>query len=279
MTCHLLVIWTSLLFLPFLSCCRGWTLSTPRYLHVSNGEIIAYDATEGTCKIPGIVFCNGFRSEMTGRKALALEQHCKNVNRACVRYDYRGHGKSSGDFMSFTLSDWIQDALEVLDCLTHQPQILVGSSMGAWIALHVALARPDRVAGIVGIASAPDFTQDLWNKLSLDQQQELEIQGIINWSSAYSDKPYPITKQLIDDGTRWLLFDKTSIPISCPVHLLHGQEDEDVPWERSMTLVNRLESPNVSLTLIKNGNHRLSEPSDLVHIISAVETITKANKG
>ena len=252
--------------------CQAWTMLVPRYLDLSNACRLTYHSTEGT-ESPGVVCCNGFRSEMSGRKALALEQHCQKVKRSFVRFDYRGHSESSGDFLEFTLTDWIQDTLDILDNLTSGPQILMGSSMGAWIAVHVAIERPDRVVGIVGVASAPDFTRDIWNELSVENKEKLQENGVYYRPSFYSDEPYPITMKLLEDAHRWFLLDKASIPVTCPVYLLHGQKDGERPWQQSMALAERLQNCSVTVTLIENGNHRLSESSDLFCIISAVEAI------
>lgn len=244
-----------------------------RHSKLPCGNHLAYHSIKGT-RSPGVVFLNGFRSEMNGRKAMVLEQHCRRTNRSFVRFDYLGHGESSGHFMDLTLSDWIRDALNILDIVTKGPQILVGSSMGAWIAVHVALQRPNRVVGIVGVAAAPDFTEDAWKELSIAEKQELEANGVIYRPSKYSADPYPITKKLLDDAKQWLLLDnEKSIPITCPVHLIHGQKDTDISWRQSMALSERLDSLDVTVTLIKNGNHRLSEPNDLERIASAVEAI------
>ena len=249
-------------------------LSSARYLQLSNGDSIAHYVTEGSVS-PGIICLTGFRSNMNGIKAMALEQYCQETNRSFVRFDYRGHGESSGDFEDLTLTDWIQDSLQVLDKLTTGPQILVGSSMGAWIAVHVALQRPERVAGFVGLAAAPDFTHDIYNSLTVKERQILHNSGILYQPSLYSDEPYPITRKLLEDAQQYLLLNKSSLPITCPVSLLHGQLDKDISWTKSMKLANLLESPNVAVTLVKNGNHRLSEPDDLARMISAIELICK----
>lgn len=253
------------------------TTLMPRYLELSNGERIAHHSTKGSVS-PGVVCLHGFRSEMVGRKAVALEQHCQQVNRPFVRFDYRGHGESSGDFMDLTLTDWIQDALHGLDELTSDPQILVGSSMGAWMALHVALKRPNRVAGIVCVAAAPDFTRDIYKELSETEKHALKSAGVYYRPSIYSNEPYPITLQLLDDAEQWCLLDKSIIPIKCPVHLIHGEKDKDISFQKSVALAKLLESSNVQVTLIKDGNHRLSETSDLECIASTVEEISMLYK-
>lgn len=219
-------------------------LPLTQYLKLSNGDRIAHHVTQGSVS-PGITCLNGFRSNMNGHKALALEQYCQETNRSFLRFDYRGHGESSGDFHDLTMTDWIQDSLQVLDMLTEGPQILVGSSMGAWIAVHVALSRPERIVGIVGIAAAPDFTQDIYNNLTQKERHELHDSGVIYQPSLYSDEPYPITRKLLEDAQQYLLLNsKSSIPIKCPVSLLHGQSDTDISWIKSMELANLLESPD-----------------------------------
>jgi pimeloyl-ACP methyl ester carboxylesterase len=215
---------------------------------------------------------------MSGRKAVELEQHCRQSNRSFVRFDYRGHGESTGDFMDLTLTEWIQDALHVLDNVTSGPQVLVGSSMGAWIALHVALHRPNRVVGIVGIGAAPDFTRDIHEKLSKEEKVALNSEGVIYPPSLYSDEPYPITKKMLADAEKWYVMDKPSIGVKCHVHLIHGRDDRDVSFETSVKLGERLESTNVQVSIIENGNHRLSEPSDLEFIRSAVKDICKMTR-
>ncbi len=246
----------------------------PRHLELSNGDRIAYHSLSGDIS-PGIVCFNGFRSSMSGRKATALEQYCRQANQSFVTLDYRGHGKSTGNFMNLALTDWIQDALHVLDTVTSGPQILVGSSMGAWIALHVTLHRPNRVVGIVGIGAAPDFTRDFHDKLSKEEKVALQREGVMFRPSLYSDEPYPITKKLLNDAETWYVMDKPSIPIKCRVHLIHGRDDTDVSFEQSVKLAELLESTNVQVTIIENGNHRLSESSDLEYITSAVKNICK----
>ncbi len=265
-----------LVFLLVAPVTQALIMSCPRYLELANGQRIAYYSTDGSIS-PGIVFLNGFRSEMAGRKAMAMERHCQQMNRPFVRFDYRGHGRSSGEFMELTLSDWIQDTLKVLDTLTSGPQILVGSSMGAWIALHVALQRSNRVTGIVGIAAAPDFTRDIYSELSGADKHDLKTTEVFYRPSQYSDEPYPITSKLMEDAQQWCLLNKTSIPIKCPIHLIHGQKDKDVSFQKSETLAKLLDGPssNVQVTLRKDGDHRLSKSNDLEYITSVVEGISE----
>jgi pimeloyl-ACP methyl ester carboxylesterase len=239
-------------------------------LQRNNGVNIAYEAHAGAN--PGIVFLGGFMSDMTGAKATALQIHCRNHSRAFVKFDYRGHGASSGRFRDGTIGLWLEDALAVIDDVARGPVILVGSSMGGWIALLAALARPERVKGLIGIAAAPDFTTDIWNSLSAAQKVTIRRDGHIEQPSDYADEPYVITRALLEDGASHCLLN-APIPIRCPVRLLQGMEDTDVPWATGLRLVERLESPDVTLTLAKSGDHRLSEPGDLKRLTETVEAL------
>jgi pimeloyl-ACP methyl ester carboxylesterase len=211
---------------------------------------------------PGVVFLGGFHSDMTGTKAEFLASWCAARGRAFLRFDYSGHGASGGRFEDGTISRWTADAEAALLALTEGPQVLVGSSMGGWIALLLALRRPDRVTGLVGIAAAPDFTEELmWAEMPPEVRAEILERGAWHRPSGYGP-PYPITRALIEDGRRHLLLGGP-IRLSCPVRLLQGQADPDVPWQHALRLLERLESPDVEVTLVKNGDHRLSTPSNL----------------
>jgi len=245
---------------------------TAETLHGQNGVSIAYHRTRG--KSPGVVFLGGFMSDMTGTKAVTLEEFCRARGQAFLRFDYRGHGASSGRFEDGTIGLWADDALAAFDRLTDGPQILVGSSMGGWIALLSALARRGRVAGLVGIAAAPDFTEDLlWDAFSSDQRAALLREGVLRLPSEYSDKPYSITLKLIEDGRRHLLLRET-IDLVCPARLLHGMRDPDVPWQRSVKLAERLAAPDVRVVLVKDGDHRLSREQDLALLCRSVEELS-----
>ncbi len=209
-----------------------------------------------------VVFLPGFRSDMTGDKATALAAFCAERGHAMLRFDYSGHGASGGRFEDGTVGRWTEDALTVIDRLTEGPLILVGSSMGGWIALLAALARPGRVAALIGIAAAPDFTERLmWQAMTAEQRLKLVRDGVFQRPSEYGE-PYPITRALIDDGrTRQLL--NAPIGLDCPVRLLHGQADADVPWRTALHIADRLRSRDVEVVLVKDGDHRLSRPQDL----------------
>lgn len=247
---------------------------SPPLVAIRNGIPIAYHYFKGEAPNYGVLFAGGFRSSMMGNKALALESYC--IDRGCsfCRFDYRGHGESGSDFLDCTLSDWIEDTLFVIDTVfgSLRPVILVGSSMGAWIALHVAMNRPEQIVGIVGIAAAPDFTDDLSSKLTPGQQSELRQNRVVYLSSEYDEQPYPITEKFLVDAKQYRLLSR-SIPISCPVRLLHGQLDSSILWQTSIRLAEALDSCDVHVTLIKNGDHRLSKPSDLAVIKASLASM------
>jgi len=225
-----------------------------------NGSSIAYCKLEG--KSPGVIFMGGFMSDMNGSKAIALQQICHEQGLAYLRFDYLGHGSSSGKFTDGTISTWAEDALDVFDNLTEGPQIIVGSSMGGWMMMLTAISRPKRVVGLVGIAAAPDFTEDLLpNQLTKKQMAKIEKTGIVIIPSEF-ENPYTITKKLLEDGRQHLLLRK-KIPIDCKVRLLHGLKDTSVPWKTALKIQELLRSQDVEVNLIKNGDHRLSNDADL----------------
>ena len=243
----------------------------PERLSRPDGGAIAYHKTPGSA--PGIVFLGGFMSDMTGSKALSLESLARQQGRAFLRFDYQGHGASSGRFEDGTIGSWTEDAVAALDALTEGPQVLVGSSMGGWIMLLAALARPQRIAGLLGIAAAPDFTEDLmWDAYPQAVRDTLRREGVYREPSDYGDEPYTITMRLIEEGRAHLLL-REAIPIACPVRLIHGMADPDVPWQTSVRLAERLESADVEVTLVKSGGHRLSEPEDLERLGRTLEDL------
>jgi len=210
---------------------------------------------------------------MTGTKALALESYARQRGQAFLRFDYQGHGQSSGRFEDGNIGRWAADAVAALDALTAGPQVLVGSSMGGWIMLLAALARSERVAALVGIAAAPDFTEDLmWRRFSAEVRAAIEREGVYHLPSDYSESPYPITKHLIEEGRRHLLL-QGPIPLRCPVRLLQGQSDPDVPWQTALRLAEKLESDDLEVTLVKAGDHRLSEPRDLARLEATLDRL------
>lgn len=213
-------------------------------------------------------------SDMEGSKALALEAHCKAQNQSFTRFDYRGHGQSTGAFPSHVVSDWLADAVAIFDHVADGPQVVIGSSMGGWIALHLALARIAQVKALVLVAPAPDFTSRLmWPSLSDQERAAIERDGFVEQPTDYGPDPYVITKALIEDGkTLGLLH--APIALHCPVRILHGQRDTSVPWDLSLELMDRLESHDVVASFVKEGDHRLSESDDLVRLIAAVDDVS-----
>jgi len=225
---------------------------------------------------PTIMFMPGFFSNMEGTKATYLEKLCRNLNQAYVRFDYRGHGQSDGRFEDGTFTDWLNDTLLVLDELTDAPVVAVGSSMGGWIALLTALKRPQKIRGLVGIASSPDFTEDIWHRRMSDEQRELmNRQGFIEQPSDYQEEPVIITKKLLESGNDHLLLHKNSIKLDIPVALIHGKKDADVPWQKSEQLHRLIGEESSELILIPDGEHRLSREKDLKLIGETVKNISK----
>jgi pimeloyl-ACP methyl ester carboxylesterase len=232
---------------------------------------IAYRRLAG--KSPGLVFCTGFMSDMTGSKATAIESWAARRGQACLRFDYRGHGQSDGEFADGTIGAWFADTLAVFDALTAGPQIVVGSSMGGWMALLLARARPERVAALVGIAAAPDFTEDLmWDRLPPDLRAKLDTDGVIYQASEYGEEPYTITKKLIDDGRKHLLL-RAPLAYAGKVRLLHGMQDKDVPWQWSPKIAGSLTGSDVRVTLVKDGDHRLSRDEDIALLTRTLDEL------
>ncbi|MBL3609792.1 alpha/beta fold hydrolase [Rhodovulum sulfidophilum] len=243
-------------------------MTEPQMLTTPEGRRLAYHRTEGAG--PGIVFLGGFMSDMEGTKATHLEAWAKAQGRAFLRFDYSGHGQSSGRFDEGAIGDWAADARAALGVLTEGPQVLVGSSMGGWIALLLARALPERVAGLVGIAAAPDFTEDsMWAGFSDAQRAELTETGRVELPSAYADSPYVITRRLIEDGRRNLVL-RDPLAFGFPVRLLQGTADEDVETRVALRLLERIEAEDLRLTLVKGADHRFSTPETLALIESAI---------
>ncbi len=228
---------------------------------------LAYHLTEGTG--PTIVFLPGYASNMTGAKALALEGWAKAAGRAFLRFDYAGCGASEGAFADQTLADWRDDVLAMLDGPAAGPTVLVGSSMGGWLMLLVARARPEQVVGLVGIAAAPDFTD--WG-FTTDEKMLLLMQGRLTRANPYGPEPTLYTRGFWASGeANRLMFGE--IAIDCPVRLLQGMADRDVPYQRAIRLAELIRSADMQLTLVKDGDHRLSRDADIARMIAAVEDI------
>jgi alpha-beta hydrolase superfamily lysophospholipase len=221
---------------------------------------------------PGVFWLGGFRSDMGGAKATAVDRFAAGRGLAATRFDYSGHGRSGGAFADGTVSRWLEEALTVFDGLTAGRQVVVGSSMGGWLAVLLAEARrpSGRVAGLVLIAPAFDMTRalmfDRWTKKA---RKEFAASGVHLQPSEYSAEPYPIGRALIEDGDRHLLAGRL-VDVACPVHILQGREDKDVPWQHAAALVSRLASDDVVFTLVKDGDHRLSRPEDIARLEAAI---------
>lgn len=251
--------------------------SARRILARPDGAAIAYHALAG--RSPTVVFLHGFMSDMSGGKALALEAWCRRQGQAFVRFDTQGHGQSSGAFEDGTIGAWAADAVSVIDAVTQGPLILVGSSMGAWLMLLAALQRRERIAGLVGIAAAPDFTEELmWNEFSEEQRRTLLTEGKVVTPSDYGPEGYPITRRLIDEGRHNLLLHDV-INLQCPVRLIHGMRDADVPWRTALRLQEQLAAEDVEVILVKDGDHRLSRDEDIARLEAVVEGLVRDVEG
>ncbi|MGC1108551.1 MAG: alpha/beta hydrolase [Methylovirgula sp.] len=253
----------------------------PQFLALGNRRRIAYlcRAAETDAR-PGLVWLGGFMSHMRSTKAAFLDEYAAREGRAYLRFDYSGHGESDGAFEAGTIGAWLEEALAIIRAQSWGPQILVGSSMGGWLALLAARAfaqsgELNRLAGLVLLAPAVDMTERLiFEKLPPGSRAQLATEGICLFPSAYSDSPYRISRGLIEEGRHHLLLDAT-IRTYCPAHIVHGMNDEDVPWQYAARLVEHLAGDPVVLSLVKDGDHRLSRPSDLALIVQAIETVTQ----
>jgi pimeloyl-ACP methyl ester carboxylesterase len=241
-----------------------------------DGETIAYLRRAG--KPPGILWLGGFKSEMTATKGTALDSWAAARGRSLLRFDYFGHGQSSGNFREGTITRWRDDALAVLDGLTVGPQILVGSSMGAWIALLAARARPERIKAMLLIAPATDFTEAImWARMPPEIRAEIMERGEWLWPTVYDTEPYPITRALVEDGRRHLLLG-SPIRLDFPVRILQGMKDPDVPWQHAVKLADTIDG-DVALTLLKHGDHRLSTPAELARLTGMLDALAEAREG
>ena len=250
-------------------------------VHVGTGadrRPIAVRLREG--RPPGLVWLGGFKSDMKGTKAEALDRWAAESSRAYLRFDYSGHGESGGDFAEGTIARWLEESLVVFNTFCRGPQIVIGSSMGGWLALLLlrelkrreiaGLSADLTIAGLVLIAPAVDFTEALmWQRFPPDVRHEIEQAGSWQRPSAYSEEPYVVTRKLIEDGRNHLLLGGL-IETGCPVRILQGVQDEDVPWQHAVELSSRLARDDVVLTLVKDGDHRLSRPEDIERLIGAV---------
>lgn len=245
----------------------------PSILPRGDGATIAYHHYPG--RNPGVIFCGGFKSDMTGIKATMLEGFCRDREQQFTRFDYQGHGASSGAFEAGTIGAWRDDLLAVFEEICDGPQILVGSSMGGWMALLVTLLRRERVTGLVLLAPAADFTTELlWKSLTPEARRQIATDGVWLRPSIYDDGPYPIMRNLIEESRAHLVLDNP-IPFDGPVRILLGLRDEVIPVAHILRIAEAITSEDIEITLIKNGDHRLSEPADLDKIRVAVDELTQ----
>ncbi len=243
------------------------------FLETAAGRRLAHVKTPG--KGPGVVFLGGFNSDMEGTKALFLEDWARRRGRAFLRFDYSGHGQSSGAFTEGCIGDWADDAAAVVNALTEGPQILVGSSMGGWISLILATRMKEKICGIVGIAAAPDFTEDgMWAGFSPEQRADLMERGQVSLPSEYGE-PYIITRRLIEDGRNHLVLRKP-LPLPFPARFLQGTEDADVALSVPLRLIEHATGPDIRLTLVKGADHRFSSPECLELVAQSVEEVSAA---
>ncbi|AZB54860.1 alpha/beta hydrolase [Cereibacter sphaeroides] len=245
-------------------------MTEPSFLVTPEGRRIAYRLTDG--EGPAVVFCGGFKSDMEGTKALHLQAWAERTGRAFLRFDYSGHGQSEGAFLDGSIGDWFEDARAVCGLLAG-PLLLVGSSMGGWISLLLAREMGARVAGLVGIAAAPDFTEDsMWGGFNAAQREALQRAGQVILPSDYSEEPYIITRRLIEEGRRRLVL-RDPLELGFPVRLLQGTADVDVPPSVALRLLDHATGPDIRLTLVKGADHRFSTPECLRMIERAVEEL------
>ena len=255
------------------------TAEDPVFIDISEGAAhrrIAVRARKG--RPPGLFWLGGFNSDMRGTKALALDAWAAEHGRACVRFDYSGHGESGGTFADGTIGRWLEESVAVFERFCSGPQVVIGSSMGGWMALLLAREIRRRsitsasLAGLVLIAPAPDFTEALmWKGFAPEIREEIMTKGVWHRPSQYGD-PYPITRALIEEGRNHLLLGG-AIEVGCPVRILQGAQDPDVPWRHAFALAERLPSEDVVLTMIQDGDHRLSRPQDIARLMAAVAEI------
>lgn len=238
------------------------------FLKTPQGRRIAYDRSAG--QGPGVVFLGGFKSDMSGTKAVFLQDWARARGQAFLRFDYSGHGESSGAFEDGAIGDWAQDAMAAISALTEGPQVLVGSSMGGWISLLVARAMPERLAGLVTVAAAPDFTEaGMWAGFSEAERARLMRDGRLEQPSEYSDDPYVITRRLIEDGRDHLVL-RSPLNLPVPVRMLQGTADADVPMDWALRLLDHAVGDDMRLTLVKGADHRFSTPECLALIAGAI---------
>jgi pimeloyl-ACP methyl ester carboxylesterase len=245
------------------------------FLTTPEGRRIAYCRTPATAPVtgPGVVFCGGYKSDMEGTKALALEAWARARGRAFLRFDYSGHGASEGAFDEGAIGDWFEDARAAISALTTGPQVIVGSSMGGWISLLLARDCPERFAGLVTIAAAPDFTEDsFWAGFSPEQKREMEERGFVDLPSDYGE-PYRVTRRLVNEGRNRLVL-RQPLPLPFPTRFLQGTADTSVSLEVAMRLLAHAEGDDLRLTLVKGADHSFSTPDCLALVTAAIDEVT-----
>jgi pimeloyl-ACP methyl ester carboxylesterase len=251
-------------------------MSDTEYLYREGDNDLAYVYTGPTDKgrdLPTVIFLGGFFSDMQGTKATYLEQQCKERGQAYVRFDYSGHGLSEGEFKDGTIGSWKNDALAIIDHIGAEKYVVVGSSMGGWIALLVAGERISKISGLVGIAAAPDFTRDLDEKFTEEQKEEMASRGYVEIGHDYGDDPYIFTKGLLEEGENQCLLDKEHV-FNFPVRLVHGMEDNDVPWQVAFRIKNAIIDGDAEVSLVETGGHSMSREEDLELIDNKVKEVS-----
>ena len=249
---------------------------TVSYFSDSRKEKLAYRHTKAIDKgksLPTVIFLSGFKSDMEGTKARYLEQQAISRGQAFIRFDYTGHGKSDGDFVDGTIGSWKNDARDILDHVATGDVVLVGSSMGGWIALLLLLERAERIDGIVGIAAAPDFTKDVETRMEQAERDIVKEKGRLEIPSDY-DEPYIFTKDLLEDGQTQSILDKTHNTASLPLTLIQGKQDPDVPWKKALKIKECFRNLKTEIIFVEDGDHRLSRPQDLELIDKHIQKIS-----
>ena len=248
------------------------------YLHRENQPDLAYvhiPEAESDTKSPLVMFCGGYRSDMEGTKALYLQEQCEKRGQAYLRFDYSGHGQSEGAFEDGTIGAWAADAMAVLDNVTKGPVVVVGSSMGGWMALLLGRARGGVVQGVVGVAAAPDFSEDLFARLTSEQQDEMMTSGFVNVENDYSDEPYHYSRAFYEEAKTHLLLNEPQT-VDFPIRLIQGMKDADVPWEMAAKIQKTYSGADVDIVFVDDGDHRLSRPEDLELIDREVMALSEA---
>lgn len=252
-------------------------VSAVQKLLINNNNFISYSRINSKThnELPGIIFFSGFNSNMQGTKAQNLTKFCQNKDYNFIKFDYFGHGESSGTFSECTIGAWLENCLAIIDNLTTDKHIFIGSSMGGWLAILASLLRPEKVAGIICIAAAPDFTENLiWHKLNSEEKNILLTQGKIKLSSEYCDGDYEISLNLIEEAREHLILNKT-LNIECPVYLLHGMSDKDVPYSLSLRLAELICSEDTTVKLIKNAGHSMSSEENLYLLYNTIDELIR----